>query len=452
MFLLMTVSAAGSLAQNSPSLNARFKDGLKIYMSDDSSRYVKATGMAQIWVRYNDNNPGSTVNGTREKETFDVGLRRMRYQVLAQVNKKVFFYSQIGINSVNSISARKAQIFFHDVTGEYAVYKNYFTIGTGLSGWNGTARYTSSSVSTILALDLPYEMETTNDITDQFVRKMGVYAKGKIGGFDYRLSASNPFPVQTATTVPGAAAVATLPATGTNTAYYSTRNPNLQYQGYFMWQFLDKESNQVPYMVGSYLGKKRVLNLGAGFAYQKDAMWYRSTNVTGDTIMTPLQQFGVDVYYDSYLNKEKQTAITAYAAYLNFNYGPNYIRNTGPMNTANGTVASLASFNGAGSNTPVYGTGSAVYAQAAYLFRKNLLKSEGTLQPYVTGYYAQLEKLKDPVLLWDVGVNWIQGGQNSKFTLDYQSRPIFNTASNGDIRETKSARRGMVVLQYQVAF
>lgn len=439
VFLL--VSFSGIYAQ---SPGQRFKDGLKIYLNDDSTRYIKATGLAQIWFRYNDNNPGSAIYTTPQKETFDVGLRRVRYQTLAQINKHVFFYSQFGINSVNSLSARKTGLFFHDVTAEYDVHKNYLVLGGGLSGWNGTARFTSSSVGTILAMDLPVVEETTNDVNDQFVRRLGVYAKGKIGAFDYRVSAANPFPVQNAIT-----AVTPLPATGSNTAYYSPKAPKLMYQGYFMWQFLDKESNQLPYMIGSYLGKKRVFNIGAGFAHQNDAMWYRGG--AGDTISTPLQQFGVDLFYDSYINKEKQNAVTAYAAFMNYDFGPNYIRNAGAMNTANATVGG-SSFNGAGNAFPLIGTGQVVYAQAAYLFRKDLLKSQGTLQPYVSGIYANYEKLKDPMLVYDIGVNWIMSGQNSKLSLDYQSRPIFNTASNGDVTETKSARRGQVVLQYQVMF
>jgi hypothetical protein len=439
IILLCAIISVNAVAQ-SPS--ARFKDGLKIYLSDDSTRYIKATGLAQIWARYEDNNPGSTISGTPKKETFDVGLRRVRFQIMSQVTKHVFFYTQVGINSVNSLSARKTGLFFHDVTGEYSMFKNMLTIGGGLSGWNGTSRYSSSGVGNILGLDLPVVQESTNDVTDQFVRKLGIYAKGKIKGFDYRVSVSNPFPVQNALTP-----VATL--SGTNTSYYSTKAPELQYQGYFMWQFLDKESNQLPYMTGSYLGKKRIFNIGTGFSYQKNAMWHRTATL--DTISTPLQQFGVDVFYDSYLNKDKQNAITAYASFLNYDFGPNYIRNVAIMNTANGTNSS-ASFNGSGNGVPLIGTGQVVYAQAAYLFKKDLLKTHGTLQPYVSGVYANYERLKDPVMLYDIGLNWIMSGQNSKLSLDFQSRPIFNTDSNGDIHETKNARRGQLVLQYQLMF
>ena len=439
IIFLCAIISVSAIAQ-SPS--TRFKEGLKIYLSDDSARYIKATGLAQIWARYEDNNPGSTISGTPKKETFDVGLRRVRFQIMSQVTKHVFFYTQVGINSLNSLSARKTGLFFHDVTGEYSMFKNMLTIGGGLSGWNGTSRYSSSGVGNILGLDLPVVQESTNDVTDQFVRKLGIYAKGKIKGFDYRVSVSNPFPVQNALTP-----VATL--SGTNTSYYSTKAPELQYQGYFMYQFLDKESNQLPYMTGSYLGKKRIFNIGTGFAYQKDAMWHRTAAL--DTVSTPLQQFGIDLFYDSYLNKDKQNAITAYASFINYDFGPNYIRNVAIMNTANGTNSS-ASFNGSGNAVPLIGTGQVVYVQAAYLFKKDLLKSHGTLQPYVSGVYANYQKLKDPVMLYDIGLNWIMSGQNSKLSLDYQSRPIFNVDTNGDIRETKSARRGQVVLQYQLMF
>ena len=72
----MAVCISINTFAQSPS--TRFKDGLKIYLNDDSTRYVQGTGLAQIWARYNDNNPGSTIYGTPKKETFDVGLSRVR--------------------------------------------------------------------------------------------------------------------------------------------------------------------------------------------------------------------------------------------------------------------------------------------------------------------------------------------------------------------------------------
>lgn len=435
----LAMNIHGTFAQ---SLQKKYSDGLKIYMNDDSTRYVKATGLAQIWMRYNDNNPGSAIQSTPVDNTFDVGIRRARFQIMSQINKRVFLYTQVGVNNLNSVSARKTGLFFHDVTGELKIYKNFFTLGGGLSGWNGTARYASSGVGNILGMDLPVVQEPTNDVNDQFVRKFGVFAKGKVNRLDYRFAVANPFPVQSALSP-----VAGL--TVNNQAAYSTTAPKLSYQGYAMWQFLESESNLLPYMTGSYLGKKKVLNVGAGFNLQKDAMWFR--NDAGDTISKPMQQFGVDIFYDSYLDAKKQNAITAYASFLNYYFGPNYIRNAGPMNPTTGTIGS-ASFNGAGNAFPLYGTGQVVYAQVGYLFRKNLLGEHGTLQPYVSGIYANYQRLANPVRVFDLGVNWLISGQNAKLSLDYQSRPIYYADGQGVISESKSARRGQVVLQYQMLF
>ena len=51
-----------------------------------------------------------------------------------------------------------------------------------------------------------------------------------------------------------------------------------------------------------------------------------------------------------------------------------------------------------------------------------------------------------------LGFNWIQNGQQSKISFDYQSRPIFVISANEKPREIKSARRGCVIIQYQVTF
>jgi len=441
LFILLCSNFIFGQINSSPSV--RFKEGLKIYLNNDSTSYIKATSLAQLWLRYTDNNPGSTVYGKEIKGTYDIGVRRMRYQVLAQINKRVFFYSQIGINSVNNLSARKTPIFFHDVTAEYTVAKKYLTIGLGLNGWNGVSRYTSSATGSILCLDLPIIQEPTNDVIDQFVRKNGVYAKGKVCSLDYRVSVSNPYPIQQNSSI------TTLPINDTNISYFSANPPKLHYQGYFMWQFLDKESNQLPYMTGSYLGKKRVFNIGSGFSHQENAMWHRDN--LGDTISTTLQQIGVDVFFDYYLNKEKENAVTIYASYINNDFGPNYIRTAGIMNTANG-ANSKVTFGGYGNSIPLYGTGQVIYSQFAYLFRKDLLKEEGTLQPYVSCILGNYKRLDSPMIVYDLGVNWIQAGQNSKISLDYQSRPIFNSNNNGKLIETKSARRGAIILQYQVTF
>ncbi len=69
-----------------------------------------------------------------------------------------------------------------------------------------------------------------------------------------------------------------------------------------MYQFLDEEANQVAYTQGTYLGAKRVFNIGAGFEYQDKAM-YRLNG--SDTVRSSLALFAVDIYYDAPINEDK---------------------------------------------------------------------------------------------------------------------------------------------------
>lgn len=437
---LLISSSQSLFSQNQ---KRKIEDGLKFSIFSDSVSYIKAAFLGQFWLRYNSNNPGSTVNGTPQKDAYDIGIRRIRFSMTSQITNRFFVFTQIGLNNVNTLSKRKEGMFFHDATAEVKFYKNYLDIGVGLSGWNGTSRYSSSSTSSIMGLDLPVIQETTNDVTDQFGRKFGVFLKGKLHKFDYRFSIAKPFPVQNSL-----ATIDELPTNELNKAYFSQNPPKLNTAGYIYYSFFDTESNLLPYMTGSYLGNKKILNIGTGFQYQKDAMWYHSTGL--DTTSAPLQQFGFDIFFDSYLNKDKKNAITAYVAYLNYYFGPNYIRNAGPMNVANG-IQGVGSFNGAGNKVPLVGTGNVFYGQFAFKFKDQLLKDWGTLQPYIATSYASYDRLNNPVQILNIGMNWLMLNHNAKLSIDYQSRPVFFEDAIGQIIESKSARRGQIVLQYQIA-
>jgi hypothetical protein len=422
-----------------PSAPPGLKEGLKTYLSPDSTTFLKLNFLAQTWVRLNESNPGTTVNGQPEPHTVDVGIRRLRLVLSGQLTPRLFLFLQFGQNNFSYLSPRKTGAFFHDATADYAIVKKHLSLGVGLNGWNGPARYGNSSTASILAIDLPLFQEATIDVNDQFVRRLGVYAKGKLGKLDYRVSVGQPFVTQTASAVPD-------PISSKST--YSTRNPRAVVHSYFMYQFLDQESNAAAGNVGSYLGKKRVFNLGAGLVRQADAMWRRG--LAGDTITQAMQLWAVDAYYDAPVNAATGTALTAYGGYYRYDFGPGYIRNVGAMNPANGVRAGQGSFNGAGNNAPLVGSGHILYAQAGYLLRQNLLGSLGTLQPYAQGQWANYDRLADPMMQFNVGVNWLILGNLSKLTASYQNRPIFNTQPNGDV--TATDRRGEYILQYQVAF
>jgi hypothetical protein len=162
--VLISIGISGGLAmaQTKPAPE------LKMNLNDDGSHFLKATFTGQVWMRFNESNPGTTVNGFSKPETYDIGLRRVRSQIFGKISDKVFVYTQIGINNFDYNSARKPGIFFHDVVTEYYVTPRALQIGAGLTAWTGFARYSSPGVASILGYDAPLYQQSTNDVNDQF--------------------------------------------------------------------------------------------------------------------------------------------------------------------------------------------------------------------------------------------------------------------------------------------
>ncbi|AEV32684.1 hypothetical protein Oweho_1696 [Owenweeksia hongkongensis DSM 17368] len=429
--------SSAAFAQGEKSNTKKFPKELRYNFSEDGEQYVKATFLAQIWGRYTDNNPGTTLYGFDEPTSFDMGLRRVRMQVYGQLTDRIFFYTQFGQNNLSSSGPRKQGIFFHDALGEFKVYKNAVSIGAGLTAWTGASRYSSPAIGSILTLDAPLYQQYTADISDQFVRKLSIYAKGKIGKLDYRLALSDPMAIPVSTGQPGGISTSSM---------YSSEPPKAQIHGYFMYQFMDQEDNTTPYNAGSYYGKKTIVNLGVGFVQQPQAMWNLSDDLQ-DTLRSNLSILSTDFFFEKPLDKTKQNAVTTYAAYTFSDYGKNYLRNTGVMNPATGNSNSTV-VNGAGNAFPMNGTGNTIYAQAGYLFRKDLLKDLGTIQLFGALQHSTFDALDDPMLMYELGANWLIAGNNAKLSLEYQSRPVFETDALGDAKTT--ARKGMVVMQLQV--
>ncbi|WP_264512591.1 hypothetical protein [Flavobacterium sp. N1719] len=407
----------------------------QINLNEKGTNYIKLTGLVQTWVRNMEYNPGSTVFGYAKNSGTDIGIRRYRVQLYAQVTDNVFFYSQFGENNFNSISDRKTGFFVHDAYGEYAVDKTKFSIGAGLSGWSGLTRFSSPAVGSILGIDAPIFLQSTNDVTDQFLRKLSVYAKGKLGKLDYRLALAQPMAIQKSANFNAATAL-------TTTTAFSAEPPKIQWNGYVQYQFLDQEGNLTPYNTGTYLGKKRVFNVGAGFVFQKDALWHLSDAADPNSIVREnMAHYAVDVFYDAPVGK-KGAAISCYGTFVNYDFGNKYYRNAAIMNPANGTTNTNL-LNGSGNGFPMYGSGTVLYAQIGYKFKDNLM-GKTTLMPYASVQHANYDRLYDTMNYYDVGVNWLLAGHNSKLTVSYQNRPLYT--ANGDLTD----HMGALVAQYQV--
>lgn len=377
-----------------------YQTGLKVPLSEDSTRYFRLITWHQAWLTAEESAAG-------EME-WTPSLRRSRLLMFAQIDKRFLILTHFGLNNLNAGNMHpvgknnSAQVFMHDAWTDYTVFERNLHIGAGLHYWNGISRLTNQSTLNMLTLDAPRFNWPTIGTSDQFARHLGIFAKGKLGKLDYRIAFNNPL-VQSLDALSGVelrqdtAVYRTREIAGGNTGRHSL-------QGYFQYQFLDEEANLLPYMVGSYLGTKEVFNVGAGFmTHPRGSVGLDADN---DTLYHDVNLWAVDLFYDKPLGGNG-AALTAYAAYYNYNFGPNY-----RLLNSSETV----------------GTGAIYYGQAGYLLPT--FTDKGKLQFYGSYSYRDLEALSDAPSTWALGANWYINAHNAKITAEYRN----NSSSPGNNR------------------
>ncbi len=401
--------------QNSIPADHSYKP-IVLRLNDDGTKYLRLILWHQMWVRSTENNPGTTgFSGEPAANSFDIGLRRSRILAVAQVSPRFLILTHFGINNhtfanggANNTGNKKPGLFIHDAWTEYAVINEKLHLGAGLHYWNGISRLTNTSTLNMMTLDAPIFNWPTIELTDQFARQYGIYAKGKLGKLDYRMALNKPF------------AAGSEPVEGRAT---NKLNDNPALQGYFNFQFLDQESNQLPFMVGTYLGAKEIFNIGLGFHHHAKAT--ASLN-QGTEKIHDILLLGADVFYEKPLGK---FAISAYSTFYSYNFGPNYIRNVGIMNTGqmpsdNSASYEVMGFNGPGNAQPAIGTGTISYTQLGILLPR--FKNETQLMPYLTYSKKNFEIFRQGSNQYDLGINYFINGHNAKITAQYGTRPLYN--------------------------
>lgn len=440
-----------------------YGSGLKVNINPEGSKYVRVILWNQIWARSVQNNPGTLVAGAPSSSTWDIGARRLRGLAYAQVSPRYLILAHVGINNqtvANGGAAgssgiggygagKKPGIFFHDVWNEYAVVPSVnpstkannpfsLSIGAGLHYWNGISRMSSASTLNFLTIDAPVINWPTVDVSDQFVRQYGVYAKGKLHKLNYSFAVNKPFTTN---------ATPAYDADRGAVAVDNNGDPNAAFQGYVDYQFLDQESNLLPFRVGSYVGTKKVFNLGAGF--YRNANGTKSVDENGTVSSHNITLLGLDAFADLPFG-ERGMAVTAYSVLYKYNFGPNYIRKVGIMNTASGVDPSWAAadlpLNGPGNNRFFVGTGDLWYTQAGLLLPKGLLKKV-RVQPFAAYTYKMLDYLGAAGHYWDAGANFFIDGHHAKITPQFSTRPLYYAGANGT--EVRGSR-GEFLIQMQV--
>ncbi len=404
------------------------------YLNDDHSRYISFSGYAELWARYAQLNPGSLINNEAKSEVSDLSLRRVRVKMTYKPTEKLMFVLQGGTTNVN-MNAKASNYF--DLLDAYAEYSfnDKIAFGAGRSTWRGLSRFSTGPLNTLL-YDLPAYATSNAGATDYTVRELGAYIKGQLGKFDYRLVVADPYTMSTSDPK-------------VNVASFSKNSPNKDFSGYFRYAFLDKENISTPFNSGTYVGKKNVLSLGAGFDYIHDAMWHQDINK--NTINDDMKSFAVDLFYDAPLNKEKGTSISGYGMAMHNDYGPNYVRYVGTNNPATSVDVTQASLNGAGNAMPVIGTGNTYYVQlGGTLPYLNKEKKNLQLQPAVGMQLSDLKGLHDNAVIYDAGISLLMNGMSSRLTFDAQNRPVFT--GDPSHNAVVSDRQWQFVLKYRIDF
>jgi len=400
-----------------------YDEGLRVDIDEAKDMYIRFLLWAQIWLRGTQMGPGTVVNGNTSEWQFDVLIRRARFLTYAQLTDRVLILLHFGINNQTftnggfASDAFRPQLYFHDVWVEFRAVQEHLFIGAGLIYWNGISRMTSASTLNFLALDAPILNWPVIDITDQFVRQLGIYAKGDIAKLHYRVSLTRPFIRDTADFVQ--------PDDALDVARFNAFANTWALAGYFKYDVFTTENHLLPFFVGTYLGTSKVLNFGAGFSWQKSAMVSCSVATVGgcppqDQNIEDLFLFGADFFADIPIRK---SAIATYLVYYYYNMGPDFVRNVGVANLAVGPSSS-----GPGNSYPSIGTGNHLYWQIAYLLPVRPLKQH-KITPYFTFQTSFLEALADPSIIYELGVKYYFIGHHSSVTLNWRNRPVFGTGA-----------------------
>ncbi|WJJ95875.1 hypothetical protein [Algibacter luteus] len=380
LVLMLMVPFLGSSQEETQEVDHSYKP-MQIRLNEDGSKYLRFITWHQMWLQ-----AGSEQKGLRHS------IRRSRVLAFAQISPKFLILTHFGLNSLgagnltanpNSQTANnRSLLFLHDAWAEFAIEPGKLHVGTGLHYWNGISRLSNQSTLNMMTLDnagsgnadgrlFPWNNITTSD---QFARHLGVYAKGSLGNFSYRVAANN-----------ARTNIGSLGATPSFQVNNVDGAGLWNFAGYFKYDLFDKESDKLPYLVGTYLGKKKVFSIGAGFFHHPDAL------AVGDLeTRESVTHFAMDAFYDAPLNDD--LAINALGAYYNYKYGDTDGFNSGGL---------------------VPSSGSILYGQVGILFRK------AKLMPYLSYNSQNLDFTPDNSNELGIGLNYFINGHFAKITAEY---------------------------------
>jgi hypothetical protein len=450
-----------------------YKEGMTIKLDSSGKKYIHFTTWAVFWARSTQANPGTAVSGIAKNSWSDISLQQFRFVTYSQLSSRYLILADIGMDnqafssggaagggntgnggaSYAGTLGKKPGLYLHDLWNEYAVFpeKDERTgkqnaaslyIGTGLHYWNGISRMTSANSNNFMAVDVPIYNWPLLDFSDQIGRQLGVYLKGNIGPVSYRWAVNKPF------TVLSTPAVFPENAPDINYAVDNNATGKLATTGYAAWQFLERESNFLPFTAGTYVGTKRVFNIGTGYYYTKEGTVTQVNNTaTSPLIRHGIKLWSVDAFADIPFGGPANWAITGYSVFYHYDFGPNYLRN-GSLLNANVSAApgytGEVSQAGYGNLAPVIGTGTSWFTQAGLLLPAKWFGKNLRAQPFGEFSLQKYDRYGgSKFTYWSAGGNLYLDGHHAKISFKYQTRPIV-------VADRQQSSKGTFIIATQV--
>lgn len=387
-FLLLLIFNSTSHSQGSP----YYTGGFKIKFNEQENKYIRLIAWTQFQANFSDD-----IEETDPPINFQ--LRRARFLAYGQIVDNFLVLVHFGVNSLNRDNMHPlgtegtSQLFMHDAWAQYNISENH-VIGGGLHYFNSISRLNSQGTLNLMTMDNYRPSWSNLGLSDQFARHIGVFAKGTFFErlqYQVAMNSSMKNGLDQREINEDFAVYRGAETFGKNAAY--------TYGGYLTYNFLNVESNFLPYRVGSYLGTQDLFNIGAGIFHQPNAA-VRSENGTLNGEHSTL--FALDVFYDRKIGKDN-ASITLYSVYQSNDYGTDYF--LGP-----------------------YATGDFIYGHIGYLFKGDFEKMR--YQPYVSFGSQNVAALQSRRNTLGLGINFLQSGHNSKITLEYKNESFLNERIN----------------------
>ena len=433
-FLLLTPS---SVQAQRPDYDGLRPGGVRFYLDKDSVSFFRIFSFNHLWARYTEMNPGTLdVNDNPMNNKFDMGVRRNRTGLYFSLFDRMLSFVQLGITSHGYTSAKNSPITFLDLYSEYTFIPRKLMIGYGLHSYNGVSRMSNYGAPDFLYVDYPvYPYPIVNSF-DQGGRQLGVYARGLLGDFEYRIAWSRPYTLYERAGDPVPVGIAT-----------EYPNENYAMKGYFNWQFLENDMRLLPWKSMNSVGTRRIFNVGTGFHYHPEAMAESITD--GSLNKHPILLLGFDAFLDYPLSN--RSALTVYFVYYDYDFGPNYLTTRAIMNPGSGMSNSNIP-QGAGNAQWSHGTGNIVHFETGYLLPSNDILKRNQLQVFVGYTLKDLEGLAVPLHHFDAGVNFFLHHHNVKWGLQYSTRPIYEGTTGPNATGEVTSHKGTVIFNTQIDF